>query len=429
MLVSAGVGVTPMLAMLHALHDRRSTRDIWWLHGARNRSEHAFADEAPSLLDDLAHVHRRIWYSRPGPTDRAGTDYDAVGHITPEALEAARVPLDGEYYLCGPTAFMDALRDGLAGLGVPAERVHTEIFGAHEPITPGVVAGPTRPPHQPDGAPGSGPLVSFVRSGLNVRWGDGQREHPRAGRGLRRAGAMVVSHRRLPHLRDRSPRRNRRVLPRATRCARRRQPARVLLHSPTPISRSTCDLVLDSRTVIDDSITVMPTDSVLDAQAELVRSRVLEGVAQLLSEGEELTFARVATAAGVSERTVYRHFANRDTLMAAVYSWANDRIGFAGTPPTTAADMTAMVRQVFPGFDAVAPVVDELLTSAEGRRARLADLDARQHAATAVVADAAPTLDATTQRQVAAVVQVLGTARRCGVEHRRRVGDDRRRRG
>ncbi len=132
-LVSAGVGVTPMLAMLHALHDRRSTRDIWWLHGARNRSEHAFAEEAASLLDDLAHVHRRIWYSRPGPTDRAGTDYDAVGRITPEALEAEHVPLDGEYYLCGPSAFMDTLRDGLVGLGVSAGRVHTEIFGAHEP--------------------------------------------------------------------------------------------------------------------------------------------------------------------------------------------------------------------------------------------------------------------------------------------------------
>ena len=71
-LVSAGVGVTPLLAMLHALHDRRSTRDIWWFHGARNRSEHAFADETRSLLDDLAHVHRRIWYSRPSPTDRVG---------------------------------------------------------------------------------------------------------------------------------------------------------------------------------------------------------------------------------------------------------------------------------------------------------------------------------------------------------------------
>jgi ferredoxin-NADP reductase/MOSC domain-containing protein YiiM len=169
-LVSAGIGVTPMLAMLHALHDRRSTRDIWWLHGARNRSEHAFAEEAASLLDDLERAHRRIWYSRPGPTDRAGTDYDAVGRVTPEALEAEHVPLDGEYYLCGPSAFMHTLRDGLVGLGISAGRVHTEIFGAHEPLMPGVVAGPTRTPHHPDGAPGTGPLVTFVRSGLDVRW-------------------------------------------------------------------------------------------------------------------------------------------------------------------------------------------------------------------------------------------------------------------
>jgi AcrR family transcriptional regulator len=154
----------------------------------------------------------------------------------------------------------------------------------------------------------------------------------------------------------------------------------------------------------------MPTDSVLDAQAELVRTRVLEGVARLLGDGEELTFTRVAAAAGVSERTVYRHFANREALMAAVYAWANDRIGFAGTPPVTAAEMVDMVRQVFPGFDTVAPVVDELLTSADGRRARLAEVDARRRAALAVVADGAPELDATAQRHVAAVVQVLGTA-------------------
>ena len=139
-LVSAGVGVTPLLAMLHALHDRRSTRYVWWFHGARNRSEHAFADEARSLVDGLAHAHRRIWYSRPDPTDRADTDYDAVGRITPEALEAAGVPIDGVYYLCGPNAFMDALREGLVALGVPAELVHTEIFGAQDAITPGVVA-------------------------------------------------------------------------------------------------------------------------------------------------------------------------------------------------------------------------------------------------------------------------------------------------
>ena len=172
-LVSAGVGVTPMLAMLHMLREQRSTRDVWWLHGARNRAEHAFADEAATLLGDLAHVHRHICYSRPDPTDRAGSDYDAVGHVTPDTLDTAAVPADGEYYLCGPTAFMETLRDTLAARGVPSERVHTEIFGAHEPMTPGVVAHPSRPPHQPDGVPGTGPLVTFARSGLDVRWGDG----------------------------------------------------------------------------------------------------------------------------------------------------------------------------------------------------------------------------------------------------------------
>jgi AcrR family transcriptional regulator len=154
----------------------------------------------------------------------------------------------------------------------------------------------------------------------------------------------------------------------------------------------------------------MPRESVLDAQAELVRARILDGVARLLDGGEELTFARVAAAAGVSERTVYRHFANREALMAAVYSWANDRIGFTGTLPSSTGEMVDMVRQVFPGFDTIAPVIDELLASEEGRRARLAEVEERRRAAMAVVTDAVPELDAATQRQVAAVVQVLGTA-------------------
>ncbi len=172
-LASAGVGVTPMLAMLHALHDVRSSREIWWLHGARNRAEHAFADEATSLLGDLAHVHRCITFSRPNPTDRVGTDFDAVGHLSQEVLRDAGVPTGGDYYLCGPTAFMDDVRDALVALGAPADRVRTEIFGAHEAMTPGIAARALRAPHPPEGAPGTGPLVTFVRSGLDVRWSEG----------------------------------------------------------------------------------------------------------------------------------------------------------------------------------------------------------------------------------------------------------------
>jgi ferredoxin-NADP reductase/MOSC domain-containing protein YiiM/ferredoxin len=169
-LVTAGVGVTPVLAMLYALHDSRSTREIWWLHGTRNGAEHAFAQEARSLLATLPNAHSRVWYSRPDPADQIGTDYDELGHITSERIAAAGIPLDSEFYLCGPTPFMTAITAGLERLGVPRAHVHTEAFGAEAPNTPGIIAAAVRPPHPPERTPGTGPLVSFVRTGLNVRW-------------------------------------------------------------------------------------------------------------------------------------------------------------------------------------------------------------------------------------------------------------------
>jgi ferredoxin-NADP reductase len=171
-LVSAGVGVTPVLAMLHALSARRATREVWWLHGARNRAEHAFAQETVALLASLPRARSRVWYSRPDPSDRVGFVHDEVGRITADAITAAGVPTESEFYLCGPPAFMEALRAGLDALGLSPARVHTEAFGAEGSITPGVVTPAARPAHPPEGRTGAGPLVSFARTGLNVRWDD-----------------------------------------------------------------------------------------------------------------------------------------------------------------------------------------------------------------------------------------------------------------
>jgi ferredoxin-NADP reductase/MOSC domain-containing protein YiiM len=169
-LLSAGVGATPVLAMLHSLAAAASPREVWWLFGARNGEDHPFAKESRSLVNALPHGKSHIRYSRAGPQDRPGVDFDAPGHIAVDALEKLGVPRDADFYLCGPAAFMEDLSAGLAALGVSDDRVHTEIFGPGKPITPGVVASSHAPPHPPQGPPGPGPHISFARSGLNVCW-------------------------------------------------------------------------------------------------------------------------------------------------------------------------------------------------------------------------------------------------------------------
>jgi len=168
-LLSAGVGATPVMSMLHTLAAEKSQREIWWIYGARNRVDHPFAEESRSLLKQLSRGREYIVYSRPATTDRVGTDFDAPGHIDAALLERIGVSQGSDFYICGPSSFLQNMRDGLRGWGVLAENVHTEIFGALEGITPGM-AEVVHNPHPPEGPPGSGPQVSFARSGITVAW-------------------------------------------------------------------------------------------------------------------------------------------------------------------------------------------------------------------------------------------------------------------
>lgn len=170
-LLSAGIGVTPVLAMLHALAAEGSPRDVWWLHGTRNGREHAFAAEVRELLAGLARHHSHVCYSAPDPSDRPSVDFDSAGHLDLRLLQQLDLPKDGDFYLCGPAAFMSDLTTGLRASGIAPDRVHTELFGAGPSLTPGIAAAPKVPAHAPAGAPGPGPMVSFARSGLNVCWG------------------------------------------------------------------------------------------------------------------------------------------------------------------------------------------------------------------------------------------------------------------
>jgi ferredoxin-NADP reductase/MOSC domain-containing protein YiiM/ferredoxin len=171
-LLSAGIGVTPVMAMLHALASGRSKRAVWWLHGARNQAEHAFAVESRELMSALPHARSHVMYSRPDPGDCLGRDFDAVGRFTVPILDQLGVPREGDFYLCGPASFLSGFNSSLKEWGVAARRVHWEAFGPGEGFTPGIAAPKTAEP--PRSVTGAGPRVSFVRSGVTGAWSGGQ---------------------------------------------------------------------------------------------------------------------------------------------------------------------------------------------------------------------------------------------------------------
>ena len=158
-LLSAGIGVTPVLAILHALAAVRSTRPVYWIHGARDRRHHPFAQEARRLLAQLPHANAHVRYSRSN------------GRVTMRLLEDLGVPRNAQFYLCGPAGFLRDLSAGLLRYGAAADHMHAEIFGPGEAGTPGLVHVATRAPHSRDGAAAVGEVrVSFARSAVAASW-------------------------------------------------------------------------------------------------------------------------------------------------------------------------------------------------------------------------------------------------------------------
>ena len=169
-LLSAGIGATPVLAMLHALAAVRSPRQVLWLHAARDRQHHPFAAEVRGLMPALLHGRTYVCYSRPGSSDKMGENFDATGHLSGSVFREVGIPREADVYLCGPTRFMTDMKEALATQGVAPDRIHIEIFNGSESMTPGVVGATTRAPHLPKDDANTGPLVSFARSGIAAHW-------------------------------------------------------------------------------------------------------------------------------------------------------------------------------------------------------------------------------------------------------------------
>jgi uncharacterized protein len=163
-LISGGVGVTPMVSMANALIEANDKRDIWFFFGARNSQDHMFRDYMAEISAKHANVRMHVCYSKPLPTDKIGTDYQHESRVTVDLFKQLLPSNNYDYFLCGPGPFMESITDDLRAWGVPDSWVHYEAFG------PASVKKAAPPAVKQAATAVENIQVTFSRSGQTAVW-------------------------------------------------------------------------------------------------------------------------------------------------------------------------------------------------------------------------------------------------------------------
>ena len=169
-LLSGGVGLTPMISMLNHIISNGAKRPVWFIHGVRNGDEHAFGAHVRGLAETHENVHIHIAYQEPGPDDAEGRDYDSAGFISIELLKSLLEVNGADFYLCGPPPFMKALFNGLLGWGVAEGRIYYEFFGPATVLKESGAEDKASPVAPGPEAAADGPVVTFKKSGVTAAW-------------------------------------------------------------------------------------------------------------------------------------------------------------------------------------------------------------------------------------------------------------------
>jgi hypothetical protein len=163
-LISGGVGITPMVSMLNAIIDSGAKTEVWFFFGARNRGDHIFKEHLEQAAARHENVHLHVCYSRPDKSDVQGRDFQHQGRVTVDLFKELLPSSNYEYYLCGPGPFMNSLTEGLTAWGVPEKNIHYEAFG------PATVKKTSPPPTSHETTMLSKLAVTFSKAGKTVRW-------------------------------------------------------------------------------------------------------------------------------------------------------------------------------------------------------------------------------------------------------------------
>ena len=169
-LLSAGVGLTPMISMMNAIVESGTGRSVWFIHGARNGRVHAMGAQVRRMVAANRNVSAHICYSQPEAADIEGRDYDSRGHVDIALLKRVLPFDDYEFFLCGPTPFIRSLYCDLLALDVSEKRIHYEFFGPASILKEDAKPiGPATVPSAETELSG-GIEVTFARSGVTAAW-------------------------------------------------------------------------------------------------------------------------------------------------------------------------------------------------------------------------------------------------------------------
>ncbi|WP_274713532.1 NO-inducible flavohemoprotein [Xenorhabdus bovienii] len=131
-LISAGVGLTPMMSMLQHLHNQHHVGTVNWFHAAEHGGYHAFADKVNTITQSMPNLHTQVWYREPRNEDQQGAHYQHMGLMDLSVVKDSITEEGMQFYFCGPVVFMQYIAQQLLAIGIDKQHIHYECFGPHK---------------------------------------------------------------------------------------------------------------------------------------------------------------------------------------------------------------------------------------------------------------------------------------------------------